>query len=51
MDCSTPGLPVLHYLLELVKLMSTELVMPSNHLVSSPSLPAFSLSQHQGLFK
>ena len=33
MDCSTPGFPVLHYLLELLKLMSIELVMPSNHLI------------------
>ena len=32
-------------------LMSMELVMPSNHLIlSSPSPPALSLSQHQGLF-
>ena len=36
----------------LFKLMSVELVMPSSHLIlSSPSLPAFNLSQHQGLFK
>ena len=36
----------------LLKLMSIESVMPSNHLIlSSPSSPAFSLSQHQGLFK
>ena len=37
----------------LLKLMSIELVMPSNHLIplSSPSPPAFNLSQHQGLFK
>ena len=36
----------------LLKLMSIELVMPSNHLIlSSPSPPTFSLSQHQGLFK
>ena len=36
----------------LPKLMSIESVMPSNHLIlSSPSPPAFSLSQHQGLFK
>ena len=38
----------------LLKLMSIESVMPSNHLVhplSSPSPPAFNLSQHQGLFK
>ena len=38
----------------LLKLMSIESVMPSNHLVhplSSPSPPAFNLSQHQGLFQ
>ena len=36
----------------LLKLMSTELVMPSNHpILSSPSPPTFSLSQHQGLFQ
>ena len=33
MDSSTPGFPVLHYLQELLKLMSIELVMPSNHLI------------------
>ena len=34
MDHSTPGLPVHHQLLEfLLKLMSIELVMPSNHLI------------------
>ena len=35
MDCSTPGLPVLHHLLEpaQAQLMSIESVMPSNHLV------------------
>ena len=32
--------------------MSIDLVMPSNHLIlSSPSLPAFNLSQHLGLFQ
>ena len=36
----------------LFKLMSIESMIPSNHLILSlPSLPAFSLSQHQGLFK
>ena len=36
----------------LLKLMSIESVMPSNHLIlSSPSPPALNLSQHQGLFK
>ena len=33
MDCSTPGLPVHHQLLEPLKLLSIELVMPSNHLI------------------
>ena len=36
----------------LLKFMSIKLVMPSNHLIlsplSSPSPPAFNLSQHQG---
>ena len=36
----------------LLKLISIESVMPSNHLIlSSPSPPAFSLSQHQGFFQ
>ena len=42
----------------LLKLMSIELVMPSNHLLLllqpsmlSPSPPALNLSQHQGLFQ
>ena len=35
MDCSTPGFPVHHQLLELAQLMSIELVMPSNHLILS----------------
>ena len=34
MDCSTPGLPVLHHLPELAQtLMSIKSVMPSNHLI------------------
>ena len=33
MDCSTPGLPVHHQLPELLKLMSIESVMASNHLI------------------
>ena len=33
MHCSTPGLPVHHQLPELLKLMSIESVMPSNHLI------------------
>ena len=36
----------------LLKLMSIKLVMPYNHLIlSSPSLPALNLAQHQGLFQ
>ena len=36
----------------LLKFMSTELVMPSNHLILCPSFYfAFSFSQHQGLFQ
>ena len=33
-----------------LKLTSMESMMPSNHLILSPSLPAFNLSQHQGFF-
>ena len=33
MDCGTPGLPSHHQLRSLIKLMSTESVMPSNHLI------------------
>ena len=33
MDCSTPGFPVLHCLLGLLKIMSIESVMPSNLLI------------------
>ena len=40
MDCSTPGFPVHHQLLELTpKLMSIESVMPSNHLILCRPLP------------
>ena len=38
MDYSTPGLPVHHQLPELAQLMSTESVMPSNHLILCRSL-------------
>ena len=33
MNCSTPGLPVHRHSQSLLKLMSTESVMPSNHLI------------------
>ena len=38
MDCSLPGFPVHHQFLELAKLMSFELLMPSNHLIFCHSL-------------
>ena len=53
MDCSTPGLPVHHQLPELTQThvhRVGDAIQPSHPLLS-PSRPAFSLSQHQGLFK
>ena len=38
MDCSMPGFPVHHQIWSLPKLKSTELVMPSNHLILCPPL-------------
>ena len=38
MNCSTPGFPVLHYVLEFPQTQSIELVMPSNHLILSHPL-------------
>ena len=35
MDCSMPGFPVLHYLQDLLKFRSTQLVMLRNHLILS----------------
>ena len=49
MDCSTPGLPVYHQLLELAQThvhRVGDATQPS-HPLSSPSPPAFNLSQHQ----
>ena len=49
MDCSTPGFPVHHQLLELAQThvhRSGDTIQPS-HPLSSPSPPAFNLSQHQ----
>ena len=53
MDCSTPGFPVHHQLLELTQTHVHpvgDAIQPS-HPLSSPSPPAFNLSQHQGLFQ
>ena len=53
MDCSTPGFPVLHHLLELAQTHVHWLgdAIQSSHLLSSPSPHAFNLSHHQGLFQ
>ena len=52
MDCSTPGLPVHHQLPELAQIHVHRAsdVIQSSHPLSSPSPPAFNLSQHQGSF-
>ena len=53
MNCSTPGLPVHHQLLESTQThvrRVSDAIQPS-HPLSSPSPPALNLSQHQGLFK
>ena len=53
MDCSTPGFPVPHYLLELAQThvhWFGDTIQPS-HPLYSPSPPAFNLSQSQGLFQ
>ena len=53
MDWSMPGLPVHHQLPELAQTHAHRVgdaIQPS-HPLSSPSPPAFNLSQHQGLFQ
>ena len=53
MDCSVPGFCVFHHLLELAQThvhWVSDAIQPS-HSLSSPSPPAFSLSQNQGLFQ
>ena len=53
MDCSMPGFPVLYQLLELAQThvhRVGDAIQPSSPL-SSLFLPAFNLSQHQGLFQ
>jgi len=50
MDCSTPGFPVHFQVPELAQTCVGDAIQPS-HPLSSPSPPAFNLSQHQGLFK
>ena len=53
MNCSTPGLPVHHHLPEFTQThvhRVSDAIQPS-HPLSSLSLPALNLSQHQGLFR
>ena len=53
MDCSTPGLPAHHQLPEFTQTHVHRVgnaIQPS-HPLSSPSPPAFNLSQHQGVFQ
>ena len=52
MDCSTPGFLVHHQLPELTQThvhQVSDAIQPSHP--ESPTLPAFNLSQHQGLFQ
>ena len=53
MNYSTPGLPVHHRLPESTQTHVHQVgdAIQSSHPLSSPSLPALNLSQHQGLFK
>ena len=53
MDCSTPGFPVLHHLLELAQThvhWVSDAIQPF-HPLSSPSSLTFNLSQHHSLFQ
>ena len=53
MDCNTPGFPVHHQLPDLAQTRAHwvgDAIWPS-HPLSSPSSPAFNLSQHQCLFQ
>ena len=53
MDCSTPGFPVLHHLLEFAQTHAHWVcdAIPPSHPLLPPSPPAFNLSQHRGLFQ
>ena len=53
MDCSTPGFPVHHQLLEFTQTHVHQVgdAIQSSHPLSTHSPPTFNLSQHQALFK
>ena len=52
-DCSMPGFPVHHQLLEITQthIHWVGAAIQPSHLLLSPSLPPLNLPQHQGLFK
>ena len=53
-DCSMPGFSVLHHLPESAQThvhWVSDAIQNISHPLSSPSPPAFNLSQHQGLFQ
>ena len=50
MDCSMPGLPVLHYILQTYVHWVGDAIQPF-HPLSPPSSLALKLFQHQGLFQ
>ena len=53
MDCSMPGFPVHHHVLELAQMhvhWVSDAIQPSHPLLS-PCPPALNLSKHQGLFQ
>ena len=53
MDCSMPGFPVHHQLPELAQTHVHQVgdAIQTSHPLSSPSPPAFNLSQHQSIFQ
>ena len=53
MDCSSPGFPVIHQLLELAQTHVHQVgdAIQPPHPLLAPSPPVFNLSQHQGLFQ
>ena len=53
MDCRTPGFPILHNIPEFAQTHVHQVgdALQPFHPLLSPSPPAFSLSQHQGLFQ
>ena len=53
MDCSMPGFPVHHQFPEPTQthIHQVSVAIQPSHSLSSPSPPAFNLSQHQGLFQ